>query len=170
MKKLIWLVVAAALCFAFVSCDQDSGPSMNEAYAGTWYGYNYDLDLIKSEMTDSTYEDSFWNGEEFVSAAKGTIKKVAEGEIDLQMTEIYLSTDIMGDSFPAADEGWYSKEKFIDWGIENGYWTNEAGMIDLTGMDFESVTYKYELLAEGTMLTLTSNDDSYAFTSVNPVQ
>jgi len=88
VKKILWLPLALIMTLAFIGCKEDSGPSMNEDYAGTWY-FNYDdRGTGKLDFTDTTYVFSIklTGSAEYINKEKGTVEKVSEGSLSLLCT------------------------------------------------------------------------------------
>jgi len=170
MKKILLLSIVIITSVLFFSCDlsSDDGPTSDESYAGSWYS-----GAQKLVLTDSTFERSEkMTGETaYTPSAKGTVVKKSATTMDVTMTHMYLVEDAEH-SITAADEGWYSKAELIAFGIEKGFWTDEAGMIAMVfegdGDQFVTFTGTYEVSADGTTLTMTLDGDTEIWSSTAP--
>ena len=100
MKKIYSGAFILLIILLFAACPEDSGPSMNEVYAGDWYGY-WGSDWIKLELTDTTFKSSYWNGSSYIPDSKGKVEKTGEGSVIITVTHYYDSgwVDMDDESF-----------------------------------------------------------------------
>ncbi len=59
--KVLLTMLSLLLVLLFAACEEESGDSMDEDYAGTWYGYWLDGYYIKLDLTDTSYKSSYYS-------------------------------------------------------------------------------------------------------------
>ena len=169
MKKTILLLAFAAALFSFAACEADSGPTMNEDYAGTWYNSINEDTYTKLELTDTTFLQERYESGTLSNAYEGKVTKKSSSEIELAIVRRYI------------DGTWYSGTDLIesiimDSATDDGYNNIEdyiAHLIEENEGYTEAYIYSYyaELLIAGMEYYLIDGDLNLGgefYTSIKP--